>query len=78
MAAESFERNLVRYVNRSLEDEEDFHFLRFEFLQRLNITQLQVRLARLKSRIHSQGLINNQDQEILQGTLRDYGIGTPK
>ena len=78
MASESYEKNLVRYVNRSLEDEEDFHFLRFEFLQRLNITQLQVRLARLKSRIHAQGLINSQDQEVLQGTLREYGIGTPK
>ncbi|KAH6892459.1 hypothetical protein B0T10DRAFT_528235 [Thelonectria olida] len=30
--------NVVNYANRSLEEEEEFHFLRFEFLQRLNLT----------------------------------------
>ncbi|KAL3460871.1 hypothetical protein BJX64DRAFT_289811 [Aspergillus heterothallicus] len=30
-------KNLVDHVNRSLDQEEDFHFMRFEFLQRQNI-----------------------------------------
>ncbi|KAM0417472.1 hypothetical protein ACHAPT_012536 [Fusarium lateritium] len=72
MGPESYEENLVAYVNRSLEEEEDFHFLRFEFLQRLNITQLQVKLARLKSKIHAQGQISSDEQEVLQKTLRDH------
>ncbi|RMJ15097.1 hypothetical protein CDV36_005245 [Fusarium kuroshium] len=72
MSSESYEKNLVAYVNRSIEEEEDFHFLRFEFLQRLNITQLEVRLARLKSEIYAQGQIDSQKQEVLQNTLRDY------
>ncbi|WAO89976.1 Hypothetical protein NCS54_00738000 [Fusarium falciforme] len=72
MDPESYERNLVAYVNRSVDEEEEFHFLRFEFLQRLNITQLEVKLARLKSQVHAHGQINSQEQEILQRTLRDY------
>ncbi|KAJ4312901.1 hypothetical protein N0V84_009711 [Fusarium piperis] len=72
MVPKSYEECLVAYVNRSIDDEEDFHFLRFEFLQRLNITQLEVTLARLRSRIHTQGQINSDQQEILQKTLRDY------
>lgn len=44
-------RNLIAYVKRSLQEEEVFHFLRFEFLQRLDITQIQVKLAGIKSRI---------------------------
>ncbi|KAI8673007.1 hypothetical protein NCS56_00765300 [Fusarium sp. Ph1] len=72
MDPESYQRNLVAYVNRSVDEEEEFHFLRFEFLQRLNITQLEVKLARLKSQVHAHGQINSQEQEILQRTLRDY------
>ncbi|RSL98384.1 hypothetical protein CEP52_010379 [Fusarium oligoseptatum] len=78
MDPESYEKNLVAYVNRSIEEEEDFHFLRFEFLQRLNITQLGVKLARLKSQIHASGQIDSQEQETLQITLRDYGTPEPK
>ncbi|KAM6507915.1 hypothetical protein FSOLCH5_013114 [Fusarium solani] len=70
MDPESYERNLVAYVNRSIDEEEEFHFLRFEFLQRLNITQLELKLARLKSQVHAHGQINGQEQEILQRTLR--------
>ena len=46
MSLEEEAQNLVSYVNRSLDEEEDFHFLRFEFLQRLNLTQLEVKLVR--------------------------------
>ncbi|KAJ3462357.1 hypothetical protein MRS44_007143 [Fusarium solani] len=68
--------NLVAYVNRSLEDEEQFHFLRFEFLQRLNITKLGVNLVRLKSDIQRQGHTTSDQSECLTTTLRDYGERT--
>ncbi|KAM6527657.1 hypothetical protein FALCPG4_008708 [Fusarium falciforme] len=64
--------NFVAYVNRSLEDEEQFHFLRFEFLQRLNITRLGVNLVRLKSDIQRQGYATSDQSDRLTTTLRDY------
>lgn len=64
--------NLIAYVNRSLEDEEQFHFLRFEFLQRLNITRLGVNLVRLKSDIQQQGQATSDQSDRLASTLRDY------
>ncbi|RSL91398.1 hypothetical protein CEP51_000305 [Fusarium floridanum] len=63
---------LVSYVNRSLEDEEQFHFLRFEFLQRLNITRLGVNLVRLKSDIQRQSHATSDQSESLTTMLRDY------
>ncbi|KAJ9143331.1 VIT family domain-containing protein [Pleurostoma richardsiae] len=69
---EDYGSNLFNYVNRSLEDEEEFHFLRFEFLQRLNIVQLQVKLARLKSRIQKNGGAAESELEDLNTTMRDY------
>ncbi|KAI4861548.1 hypothetical protein F4820DRAFT_460871 [Hypoxylon rubiginosum] len=65
-------RDLVSYVKRSLEEEEEFHFLRFEFLQRLNIAQLEVKLARMKSRIQKEQTIHSSESELLQKTLQDY------
>ncbi|KAI8673252.1 hypothetical protein NCS55_00644400 [Fusarium keratoplasticum] len=64
--------NLVAYVNRSIEDEEQFDFLRFEFLQLLNITRLGVNLVRLKSDIQRQGHTISDQSERLTSTLRDY------
>jgi len=72
MAVENDERNLVDYVNISLDNEEEFHFLRFEFLQRLNIVHLQVDLARLKSRILQDGSVSSEDLQSLKNTMRDY------
>ncbi|RSL52514.1 hypothetical protein CEP54_010854 [Fusarium duplospermum] len=72
MAAEWYYKSLVAYVNRSLQDEEDFHFLRFEFLQRLNITQLQVKLAKLKSKVQSEGQISKRERKLLQKKLQQY------
>jgi hypothetical protein len=63
----------VQYVHRSLDEEENFHFLRFEFLQRLNLSHLHVRLARMKSQIQRQGHCSAEEFATLQPLLRDYG-----
>ncbi|KAK4182939.1 hypothetical protein QBC35DRAFT_526406 [Podospora australis] len=47
-------------------------FFRFEFLQRLNITQLEVKLVRMKSQIQKQGKASPQELETLQSTLSAY------
>ena len=73
MLLESDTENLVRYVNRSLDEEEDFHFLRFEFLQRLNLAQLQVKLVRMKSQFQKTGKTSPAELETLQTTLAAYG-----
>ncbi|KAK3321857.1 hypothetical protein B0H66DRAFT_601339 [Apodospora peruviana] len=69
----TYETNLVQYVNRSLEEEE-FHFLRFEFLQRLNIAQIQLDLIRTKRNIKRQGAVTSDDGQQLRERLRDYAI----
>lgn len=66
-------KNIVEYVRQSLEKEEDFHFLRFEFLQRLNITQIQLDLISLKSNINRDELLSSDNKQALQLRLRDYG-----
>lgn len=48
-------KKLVDYINESVDTEEDFHFLRFESLQRLNFVKFEVDLAWTKSQ-----LINRQ------------------
>ncbi|KAI1765173.1 hypothetical protein GGR53DRAFT_284152 [Hypoxylon sp. FL1150] len=65
-------KDFISYVKRSLEEEEEFHFLRFEFLQRLNIVQLEVKLARIKSRIQKEQVIYPDESELLQKTLQEY------
>lgn len=76
MLLESDSENFVQYVNRSLDEEEDFHFLRFEFLQRLNLTQLQVKLVRMKSQFQQSGKASPAELETLQTTLAAYGKPT--
>jgi hypothetical protein len=76
MASSRDEQNLHKYVKRSLEDEEEFHFLRFEYLQRLNITQLEVKLARIKSRVQKEGRVSARECNVVRKTLRDYGMLT--
>ncbi|KAK0743525.1 hypothetical protein B0T18DRAFT_415393 [Schizothecium vesticola] len=66
------DENIVLYVQRSLEEEEEFHFLRHEFLQRVNITNLGVKLVRLKSRIQKNQKAGEEDLETLQKYLEDY------
>lgn len=67
------EKKLVAYVARSLNEEEDFHFLRLEFLQRLNIVNLQVKLIRMKSRIERNGESSAEDLEELRTKLQQHG-----
>ncbi|KAJ5478894.1 hypothetical protein N7530_004403 [Penicillium desertorum] len=66
------EDDLVEYINRSLDEEEEFHFLRFEFLQRLNIVKLQLDLVRLKGRFQRDKRASIQDLETLESTLQKY------
>jgi hypothetical protein len=66
-------QNFVQYVHRSLDEEENFHFLRFEFLQRLNLSHFYAKLARMKSQIQKQGHCSADEFERLQHLLRDYG-----
>lgn len=75
IAGESDKANLVGYVYRSLEDEEEFHFLRFEFLQRINITQLEVKLVRMKSEIQRQHEATPTQLADLTTVMNCYGTG---
>ncbi|KAL3478434.1 hypothetical protein BJX99DRAFT_256555 [Aspergillus californicus] len=64
--------DLIEYVNRSLHEEEDFHFMRFEFLQRLNIVQMELGLIQLRSRFQSPGKASVADLNALKSSLEDY------
>ncbi|KAL7796739.1 hypothetical protein V8C37DRAFT_371316 [Trichoderma ceciliae] len=66
------ERNFPAYVARSLNEEEDFHFLRLEYLQRLNIVNLQVKLVRMKGRIQQEQAISEEDLEQLRISMQQY------
>lgn len=61
---------LYTYVLESCDEEERFHFLGFEFLQRLNIVQLQNKLIELKIKVHK-GRHKTDSQE-LQTALQLY------
>lgn len=74
MARDAEDRAYVEYVKRSLNEEEEFHFQRFEFLQRLNLAQLQVKLVRLKSKIQASKCASEEDLVTLQETLHNYGM----
>ncbi|KAF3767113.1 hypothetical protein M406DRAFT_274574, partial [Cryphonectria parasitica EP155] len=63
---------LRSYVVDSLNKEEDFHFLRFEFLQRLNITNIEVELAEMKTRMLCSQDIDAEDLENLRVKLEQY------
>ncbi|UKZ75689.1 hypothetical protein TrVFT333_003381 [Trichoderma virens FT-333] len=65
-------RKLCDYVDRSLNEEEDFHFLRLEFLQRLNIVNLQVKLVQTKGRIQRENKVSAEDLEELRISLQQY------
>lgn len=64
---------LAAYTHDSVENEEDFHFMRFESIQRLNIAHLQVILTRMKSRLFGghHGVSEN-DLEDLRLKLQQY------
>ncbi|KAK3996643.1 hypothetical protein QBC44DRAFT_136002 [Cladorrhinum sp. PSN332] len=62
----------IAYVQRSLEVEEDFHFLRLEFLQRLNIVHHQVKLVRMKSQFQKEQKASEAQLEDLSASLKAY------
>jgi len=66
---------LYRYVKESLDKEESFHFLGFEMLQRLNIAQLQLRLAEIKESVKEKGKysVDPTKTHELKEALIDYG-----
>lgn len=67
-------RNLVRYTLDSVDIDEDFHFLRFEFLQRLNIVKLEYELAQIKSRLYRFDCDTSADElDNLRIRLHEYG-----
>jgi hypothetical protein len=62
---------LFDYIGRSVDDEETFQFLGFEFLQRLNIVQIQNDLIAARNEIF--GSRCNKKKEDLKIVLNDYG-----
>lgn len=65
--------DLLKYVARSLEDEEEFHFLQFESLQRTNIVAQQIELFELKQQFQNAKSVSANDLKDLKDTLKDYG-----
>lgn len=68
---------LIDYVQESVDVEEDFHFLRFESLQRLNIVSLQIELAQMKSRLHQNGTASAAELNGLRVLFSNYSKETP-
>lgn len=69
-----FAQILVEYSSKSVQVEEDFHFLRFEFLQRVNIVALENELAQIRSRLYAESHTTNpQELEHLRNKLQQYG-----
>lgn len=66
-------KKLAGYVDESVNREEDFHFLRFESLQRLNIANLQVDLAKMKCQLFEQQSASDTDLDRLREKLDQYG-----
>lgn len=66
--------DLLEYVARSIEDDEEFHFLRFERLQRTNIVAQQVELFGLKQQFKNAQDVSANDLKHLKDTLKDYGM----
>ncbi|KAK2598482.1 hypothetical protein N8I77_011895 [Diaporthe amygdali] len=68
-----FARKLVDYTFESVDIEEDFHFLRFEFLQRLNIVKLENELTQIKSRLYQPNYITTaKELDDLRTRLHEY------
>ncbi|KAL6876969.1 hypothetical protein J3F83DRAFT_727670 [Trichoderma novae-zelandiae] len=72
MEAEGEGSKILDYVVRSLNEEEDFHFLRLEFLQRLNIVELQLKLVQIKKRIQRKHVSDAESLEELRVGLKHY------
>jgi hypothetical protein len=66
---EETQLEVFRYVSESLDKEETFHILGFEFLQRYNIVQLQNHLIAARESIYKDPTSSNSELKLL---LRDY------
>jgi hypothetical protein len=73
MEAKGDSSKILDYVARSLNEEEDFHFLRLEFLHRLNIVELQIQLVQIKRRIQNEHVSDAESLEKLRVGLKHYG-----
>jgi hypothetical protein len=62
---------IFEYTKRSINDEETFHFMGFEFLQRLNLVQIQNDLITARNEIYASR--RNEKKVELKGLLNDYG-----
>ncbi|KAH4189907.1 hypothetical protein HBI29_059650 [Parastagonospora nodorum] len=71
-ACDSDNEALLEYVQRSIDEDEDFAFMRFEALQRTNIVALQTKLVRLKDTLRKVKAISNEDLESLRLILEQY------
>lgn len=63
--------DLFKYVSDSIDEEETFHFLGFEFLHRLNIVQIQNDIIRAREEIF-RNRSAGADGEKLKKLLADY------
>lgn len=62
---------IFQYIKTSIDDEETFHFMGFEFLQRLNIVQIQNDLIVARDEIFASRC--NDKKAELKALLNDYG-----
>lgn len=68
---ERIDIELFRYVAASLDQEEIFHVLGFEFLQRYNLVRMQIKLAKIRESIHAD-LGQSCDEKSLNDALNEY------
>jgi hypothetical protein len=68
---EETQLEIFRYVSESLDKEETFHILGFEFLQRYNIVQLQNHLIAVRESIYKDPGSSTSELKLL---LRDYSM----
>ncbi|CAN9445952.1 unnamed protein product [Alternaria alternata] len=64
--------DLLQYITRSIDSDEEFHFLRFEKLQRTNLVALQMKLVRTKDALSTATTMSDDDLEILRVDLEQY------
>jgi len=74
---ESKNEELLQYVERTFHEYKEFHFLRFEKLQRINLVALQKKLIRTKDALSKASTISDDDLEKLRTNLEQYGKQTP-
>lgn len=73
MASPENNTDLLQYIARSLGEEEEFHFLRFEKLQRTNIVAQQMQLFELRLKFENAQSASDDDLSDLKNSLKDYG-----